>query len=125
MNSMKPKIPYEPYLVEIARKNRNNATYSERIIWNYLKGGRMMGFDFHRQKPILKYIVDFFCEELMLAIEIDGITHHEDGIDESNRQKEIEALGIHFVRLNAMDVLKNPAGMAMVIEHEIMVLKGG
>ena len=84
-----------------------------------------MGFDFHRQKPILKYIVDFFCEELMLAIEIDGITHHEDGIDASFRQKEIEALGIHFVRLNAMDVVKNPAGMAHVIEHEIMVLKGG
>ena len=83
-----------------------------------------MGYDFHRQKPILKYIVDFFCEELKLVIEIDGITHYDDGENAFIRQKEMEALGIHFLRLNALDVIKNPTGILRVIENEILVLKG-
>lgn len=121
---MKPTIPYEPFLVEIAKKNRRNATYSERVLWNYLKNKKMMGYDFHRQKPILKYIVDFFCEELMLAIEIDGITHHDDGEQAQKRQNEIEALGVRFLRLNALDVVKYPLETVRVIENEILVLKG-
>ena len=85
----------------------------------------MMGYDFHRQKPILKYIVDFFCEELKLVIEIDGITHHDDGENVIIRQKEMEALGIHFLRINAFDVIKNPTGTLWLIGNEILVLKGG
>jgi very-short-patch-repair endonuclease len=121
---MKPSIPYEHFLVEIAKKNRNNATYSERVLWNYLKGKKMMGYDFHRQKPVLKYIVDFFCKELMLAIEIDGLTHNDDGEQAQKRQKEIEALGIRFLRLNALDVVKYPLDIVRVIENEILFLKG-
>jgi len=51
----------------------------------------MKGFDFHRQKPIANYIVDFFCFELMLAIGIDGSSHYGNEINDEIRQKEIEA----------------------------------
>jgi very-short-patch-repair endonuclease len=62
-------IPYNPALKELARKLRNNATKAERVLWHSLSGKQCFGYDFHRQKPIGNYIVDFFCQELMLAIE--------------------------------------------------------
>lgn len=63
-------IPYNPALKEKARELRNNSTKTEILLWLNLKGKQMRGYDFHRQKPIDNYIVDFFCNELMLAIEI-------------------------------------------------------
>jgi very-short-patch-repair endonuclease len=76
---MKKKIilKYKPELVARARELRNNATYSERFLWRYLKRKQIKGYDFDRQKPIDNYIVDFFCNELMLAIEIDGESHND------------------------------------------------
>jgi very-short-patch-repair endonuclease len=68
-------IPYNPKLKEHARVLRNNSTKSEIYLWKYLKGRQRLGFDFHRQKPIDNYIVDFYCCDLFLAIELDGITH--------------------------------------------------
>ena len=63
-------IPYNPALKEKARELRNNSTKTEIMLWMYLKGKQMKGYDFHRQKPLDEYIVDFFCNELLLAIEI-------------------------------------------------------
>ena len=68
-------LPYNPKLKEKARHLRNNSTKAEIRLWLYLKRRQMMGYDFHRQKPIDNFIVDFFCRELMLAIELDGYTH--------------------------------------------------
>ena len=68
-------IPYDPKLKEITKKQRNTSTLSEILLWKQLKGKQMVGYDFHRQKPLDKYIVDFFCNELLLAIEIAGRSH--------------------------------------------------
>ena len=54
-------IPYNPKLTALARQLRNNATKSEIFLWLKLKGKQMYGYDFHRQKPIDNYILDFFC----------------------------------------------------------------
>ncbi len=58
---MKRRIYYNPKLTALARELRNNSTLSEILLWDELKTGRMLGFDFHRQKPIDNFIVDFFC----------------------------------------------------------------
>ncbi len=68
-------IPYNPKLKELARQLRNNSTKSEIILWLKLKGKQVYGYDFHRQKPIDNFILDFFCNELTLAIEVDGYSH--------------------------------------------------
>ena len=68
-------LPYNPALKDKARELRNNSTKTEILLWTFLKGRQLRGFDFHRQRPIDEYIVDFFCSELMLAIEIDGVSH--------------------------------------------------
>jgi very-short-patch-repair endonuclease len=106
---MKRKIiPYNPKLKEYARELRNNSTLSEVLLWNHLKGKQMKGFDFHRQKPIDNYIVDFYCPELFLAIEIDGSSHyHEEAVEKDRvRQTRLESLGVKFLRFDDLDVKK-------------------
>ncbi len=109
MGNMKWKIlAYNPRLKELARKLRKNSTLSEELLWKYLKGKNIIGFNFDRQKPIDNYIVDFFCKELMLAIEIDGITHNGMKEDDYIRQYKLEKLGIKCIRFSDMEVRKNP-----------------
>jgi len=79
----------------------------------------MLGYDFHRQKPIYNYIVDFFCNELMLAIEIDGITHDYKLAEDAIRQKELESHGIHFLRFMDNDIKTNMEGVLLSIKKWI------
>jgi very-short-patch-repair endonuclease len=113
--------PYNPALKERARELRNNSTLSEVLLWNELKNGKMKGKDFHRQKPIMDYIVDFFCPELGMAIEIDGGSHDNENAcrNDRERQKKIEELEIQFLRFNDVDVKRNMAGVLKVIEQWI------
>ena len=112
-------IPYNPKLKQIARNLRNNSTLSEILLWNELKGKKLPGFDFHRQKPIHKYIVDFFCSELSLAIEIDGSSHDEQIEYDNERQNELEALGVQFLRFTDKAVKQNLSGVIATIEEWI------
>jgi len=97
-------IPYNPKLKELARKLRSNSTQTEIMLWNELKNKQLLGFDFHRQKPIDNFILDFYCNELMLAIEIDGDSHALKEEKDKVRQKQIERYGIKFLRLEDMEV---------------------
>ena len=82
-------------------------TFSEVKLWNELKNKKMLGYDFDRQRPISNYIVDFYCKDLQLAIEVDGITHAgEEAVQrDSLRQKDLEAIGVAFLRFDAMLVV--------------------
>jgi len=113
-------IPYDPKLKEIARRLRNNSTLSEILLWRHLKGKQMLGYDFDRQKPIDNYIVDFFCNELMLAIEIDGISHEYKVEKDGIRQRQLESLGIRFLRFTDSDVKKNLEGVVTSIRNWIL-----
>jgi very-short-patch-repair endonuclease len=97
-------IPYNPKLKEKARELRNNSTLSEVILWRELKGRQMKGFDFHRQKPLGEFIVDFFSNELMLAIEIDGDSHYSNENRDLIRQKKLEQFGVAFLRFDDLAV---------------------
>ena len=108
-------ISYNPNLKELARQLRKNSTLSEVLLWQYLKGKQMFGYDFDRQKPVDNYIVDFFCNELMLAIEIDGDTHNYKIERDIKRQKRLEASGIRFLRFTDKDVKENIEGVVMMI----------
>ncbi len=78
----------------------------------------MMGYDFHRQKPVDNYILDFFCYELMLGIELDGITHTFEDVVEKDRVKDqrLNELGITVLRFNDKDVLDDMANVIRAIE---------
>ena len=104
-------IPYNPKLKERARKLRRQSTLSETILWHHLKGRQMRNHDFHRQRPIDNYIVDFFCSELVLAIEIDGASHADKENYDKKRQERLESLGVHFLRFYDSDVKVNIEGV--------------
>ncbi|MCK5723414.1 MAG: endonuclease domain-containing protein [Gammaproteobacteria bacterium] len=116
---MRKIIPYNPKLKQIAKNLRNNSTLSEVLLWQHLKDKKMKGYDFHRQKPIGNYIIDFFCSDLMLAIEIDGISHDDKINKDIKRQKQIENFGISFLRFDDIDVKKNIKGVVVAIEEWI------
>ena len=113
------RIYYNPKLKDIARKLRKNMTLSEVLLWNQLKQNKMKGYDFHRQKPINNYIVDFFCPKLKLIIEIDGKTHIYKGNEDVKRQQRLESLGFHFLRFKDIDVKKNIKDVLVSIENWI------
>lgn len=112
-------IPYNPSLKEKARELRNNSTTTEIKLWKFLKGRQMCGYDFHRQKPIGNYIIDFFCSELMLAIEIDGISHQGREKYDKQRQCELEKKGIKFLRFDDDEVFYNLEKVIITIENWI------
>ncbi|MBI4743401.1 MAG: endonuclease domain-containing protein [Actinobacteria bacterium] len=107
------KIIYNSGIKESARKLRNNATKAEIRLWAYLKRKQLMGYDFHRQKPIANYIVDFFCNKLQLAIELDGYTHSFEKVFEKDERKEQELneSGITVLRYKDVDVMNNIEGV--------------
>ena len=84
---------------------------------------KALGIEFHRQVPIRRYIVDFYCHELMLAIEIDGNSHIGKELDDSLRQKELETEGITFIRFDDLEVKKNMNEVLKGIEKMIFELK--
>ena len=114
---MKNKIiPYNPKLKELARELRKSSTLSEVLLWLKIKG-KTMGVEFHRQVPIDNFIVDFYCHELTLAIEIDGSSHDDKQDYDQNRQTILENLGVKFIRFRDIDVKQQ---MAWVLE-ELMI----
>ena len=123
---MKRKIlPYNPKLKELARDLRNNSTKSEVILWLKLKGKQMYGYDFHRQKPIDNYIVDFFCHELMLAIEVDGYSHQLEDVNFKDVKKEnkLNEFGVSVLRFTDDQVLKDMDNVLRAIEFYIEQLE--
>jgi len=111
------RIPYNKELKEYARQNRLNPTLSEKLLWSKLKGKQITGYDFHRQKPIGRFIYDFYCYKLRLLIECDGETHLYFETRENDRQKEIYAksIGFYLLRFDDVEVIKNMQGVLKMI----------
>lgn len=101
------KILYNPYLKEKARELRNNSTLGEILLWKKLKGKQCYGFDFHRQKPIHNFIVDFYCHKLKLIIEIDGYSHNFKFESDKQREIELNELGFTVLRFSEGEVRNN------------------
>ena len=92
------KLIYNKKLNILARNLRNNSTLSEVLLWNQLKQRKMSGYQFLRQRPIGKYIVDFFCHKLKLVIEIDGESHADKKVADRIRQNYLEKNGLTVLR---------------------------
>lgn len=113
-------------LLKIRRKNlRNVMPLAEIILWSKLKG-RQTGFKFRRQESIGQFIVDFYCPEIKLAIELDGDTHY---MGEKSRQKDemreqiIESYGVKILRFTNNDIYSNLDEVVSIITHECVEAK--
>jgi very-short-patch-repair endonuclease len=97
------------YQKPIRRRLRNSATDAEKVLWSRLKHSQLLGYKFRRQQGIANYVVDFYCPEHKLAIEIDGATHStpEEMKHDMERQQYIEKFGVNFLRFTNSDVFEN------------------
>jgi very-short-patch-repair endonuclease len=104
---------------------RNTLSKAEAIMWNHLSRRQLHGCKFRRQHSVDQYVIDFYCPELKIAIEIDGDSHFMPGAEEQDkvRQKYIESFGIQFLRFTNDDVYKNIDGVCQRINNEIEILK--
>jgi len=111
------KIYYNPKLKPLARKLRNNSTLSEILLWEEIKGEKFLGYRFLRQKPIGNYIVDFFCNELKLVIEIDGDSHDEENFEyDMKRQNWLESIGLTVLRFDDREVKKDMDNVLLALD---------
>jgi len=113
------KIYYNPKLKNRAKELRNNATFSERLLWKHLSRRQLKGYQFLRQKPIDEYIVDFYCHTLLLVVEIDGLPHDDKQSYDSRRENRLRALGLNIVRIDGHYLLKNIRGTLELIINKI------
>ena len=103
----KLNIRYLNELREIARRNRNNPTQAEFIMWQYLRKNKF-GYKFTRQKPINRFILDFYCSKLLICVEVDGDYHDYKKEYDQERDKFLEnCLSIKTIRFTNEEVLNN------------------
>ncbi|EKE22502.1 MAG: hypothetical protein ACD_6C00804G0001 [uncultured bacterium] len=97
----------DPQLLEFAKSMRHTATNAEHLMWQLLRAKRFMNLKFRRQHVIAPYIVDFYCHEIGLVIELDGGQHGTDDAIEydAERTKFLEALDLMVVRYWNRDVV--------------------
>ena len=115
-------VPYNTNLKQLARKLRNESTLGETLLWKELRNKQFHGYDFHRQKPLLNYIVDLYCYELDLVIEIDGSYHNHFETYELDllREKELEAYNLTIIRFTEQEVKKDITNVLRTIETYIL-----
>ena len=99
-------IYYNSTLKKKARLLRINCTPAETLLWSRIRR-KSLGYEFHRQVPIDEYIVDFYCHELRLAIEVDGSSHDNKKEYDLRRQRKLESLGVNFIRFEDKDVTQS------------------
>ena len=105
-------------LVEYARDLRQNQTPAEELMWKLLRNRQFMGLKFRRQHQIGNYIVDFYCHERQLVLEIDGEAHDTPEAEERDRKRDAQLTGLGFsvLRLPNEMVLGNPGEALTAIE---------
>ena len=109
-------VRYNPELKQRARELRKQGVLSEVLLWNQLKGRKLRGYQFMRQKPIGAYIVDFSCSKLRLVIEIDGESHSGKFDYDMRRQQFLESMGLTVLRFNDTEVKKDMDNVMMAID---------
>ncbi len=111
---------YNKNLKEFARNLRNNSTLPEVILWNkILKRKQLRGYPFLRQRPVENYIVDFFCKDLKLIIEIDGKIHKFQKSKDKKREEELLRLGYSIIRFQNEEVLYELFNVERTLENFI------
>ena len=111
-----------PEIKERAKQLRKRMTYCEKILWQELRKNHIRYFYFRRQHPIRWFIVDFYCHELRLVIEVDGSVHDSPEQQEKdlNRTAELENLGIMVIRFKNDEVIKNTRKVTCTINDQVI-----
>jgi very-short-patch-repair endonuclease len=119
-NPPQPKRPLPDDLLHFARQLRRNLTDAEKLLWTLLRGRQFGGWKFRRQHPMPPYVLDFYCHELRLAIELDGGQHNtpEQLHYDQQRSEYLAAKGIKVLRFWNNQVLQETEAVLQAIWNE-------
>ena len=109
----------KPDIMEAARILRKNMTFHEKLLWEKLKLKQINGLRFRRQHPINIFIVDFYCHEAKLVVEIDGDIHLQRKEYDAGRSAEMKKYCIKVIRFKNSEVENNIENVIKRIENEI------
>jgi very-short-patch-repair endonuclease len=109
----------QPEKLSLARRLRREMTLPERILWRALRRDAVEGFHFRRQQVIEGFIVDFYCDAAMLAIELDGSVHEEQWKYDESRDEAISRQGVRVLRISN-DAMRD---LEAVIDHIKLALR--
>ena len=93
-----------PQKAEQARVQRRRQTQEERVLWNRLRGDRLNGLHFRRQQVIRGFIVDFYCSQAALVVEVDGPGHQSTQDYDREREEVLLGLGLRVIRLTNREI---------------------
>jgi very-short-patch-repair endonuclease len=112
-------------LLAAARALRQSMTDAEQLLWHCLRRKQLGGFRFRRQHPIERFVLDFYCCEAKLAIELDGGQHNEPGskVRDSERTALLAAHGVHVLRFWNNEVFTNIEGVLQSIYDSLLKLE--
>jgi very-short-patch-repair endonuclease len=110
-------VKTRPTLLEHARSMRRSPTRAEDRVWNWLRSRRFAGLKWRRQHPFGRFILDFYCPELKLAIELDGLQHQDVVISEMDGERELELRrsGIETIRIPNQLLIRDSLEVELVI----------
>ena len=122
-------LKYLEELRNLSRKNRTKPTKTENIVWYEILDKRKTGFKFLRQKPVYKFILDFYCRDLLTAIEIDGGYHNKRLWIDKERDNFMRNLNIETLRISNEEILNNLEKvrdkiMSFIEERKVSLFKG-
>ena len=117
--------PYNIQLKEPSCTLRNSMTDAEQVLWQRLRRKQILDVQFYRQKPILNFIVDFYCPQAKLIIECDGSQHHTlEGLEsDAHRDDMLNQLGLTILRFDNRQILLEIDAVCQVIFNTIQQLK--
>jgi very-short-patch-repair endonuclease len=110
-------LPYNNDLKSRAKELRKAGMLHEALMWNQLKRKKLNGLDFDRQKIIGNYIVDFYCAERAVVLEIDGSSHEGREEYDERRDAFLRSLGLTVVRIPVSSVLRNMEGVVEFLRN--------
>ena len=118
------KVALAPEYVAFVRQLRRDQTDAEQLLWYSLRDRQLFGLKFRRQYPVGPYVLDFYCHEYKLCIELDGGQHYENaGIQhDEQRQAFLASRGVHTLRFSNHDVLQHLEGVLLQIAAAIRTL---
>ncbi len=119
--SKRGNLRYLDELRPLAKNNRNNMTDSEKSMWEQILRNKMTGYLFLRQKPLGKYIADFYCRQLLLIIEIDGNYHNERKNSDEQRDIFFKNTNIKTIRYKNQDIKENIMSVKNNLEQKIKI----
>ena len=110
-----------PDIFDRARALREQETMAEKLLWSELSN-KQLGVKFRRQHPLYQYIVDFYCHELKIVIEVDGLIHLKSNIlaNDKIREQQLQSLNLRVIRFTNDEIFQNLKRVVEQIKLHLM-----